>query len=542
MKYPSATAALLALYIRCLASFRPLGFVCSVLALGSSLASEIVPIGSRLELFVDGYLVDRMEGPAELRLHHPTPREIVLVHDQPWEGNITTFHTTFKDGDRYRMYYSGAHYEFDAAAPVVDGNTDVTDHPEVLAYAESTDGIHWERPALGLYEFRGSRQNNISLPRAMLDGVPVNVNCPVVFKDDNPDAPSDSRYKGVFVRANPHGILAFKSPDGLRWSFIRRDPIIIEDVFDSQNVAFWDTIRGEYRIYWRYWAEPLTPEEKRWRPPGYRGVRTTTSKDFINWSEPRDLRYVDSPLEHLYTFQVKPYHRAPHIFIGFPVRYIDRGWSDALRALPQLEHRTTRARKLERMATAVTESLLMASRNGVTFKRWNEAFIRPGIERPETWAYGNQFVSWHALETKSDLEGAPNELSLYATEGYWTGKHSCLRRYTLRLDGFVSVHAPMSGGEIITKTVVFQGDNLSLNFSTSAAGSVRVEIQDSEGRPLPGLTLDECPPLYGDAIARRVTWNPTVEGAFTLSSLENIPVRVRFVLADADLYSFRFSK
>ena len=89
--------------------------------------------------------------------------------------------------------------------------------------------------------------------------------------------------------------------------------------FDSQNLAFWDPTLGKYRAYWRFFTE---------RGNGnYRAIRTATSDDLIHWNEPSDLTYVDSPPEQLYTNQVKPYHRAPHLLIGFPTRYIDRGWS-----------------------------------------------------------------------------------------------------------------------------------------------------------------------------------------------------------------------
>jgi hypothetical protein len=144
---------------------------------------------------------------------------------------------------------------------------------------------------------------------------------------------------------------------------------------------------------------------------------------------------------------------------------------------------------------------------GVAFKRWNEAFLRPGIERPGTWNYGQQFMAWHLVETKSALAGAPVELSLYAVEDSWTGKGSALRRSTLRLDGFVSVSAPTSGGELITKPIRFKGRRLELNFSTSAAGGVRVEIQEATGNPLPGFALADCPAIYDDAIERPVTWS-----------------------------------
>ncbi len=112
-----------------------------------------------------------------------------------------------------------------------------------------------------------------------------------------------------------------------------------------------------------------------------------------------------------------------------------------------------------------------------------------------------------------------------------------LRRYALRVDGFVSITAPLSGGELLTKPFVFSGRRLALNYSTSAAGSIRVEIQDAVGRPLPGFTFADNAELYGDSLDQVVEWkSPDV------NSLAGKPIRLRFELRDADLYSFRFSE
>ncbi len=180
----------------------------------------------------------------------------------------------------------------------------------------------------------------------------------------------------------------------------------------------------------------------------------------------------------------------------------------------------------------------MASRDGVHFDRWNEAFLRPGPERSDTWNYGHQFIAWHAVETKSDLPGAANEISLYASEGAWTGSSNAMRRYTLRLDGFVSINAPWKGGELITRPLKFDGKRLEINFATSAAGSVRIEMQNPDGTPVPGFTLDDCPALFGDSVDRAVTWRKGSD----VSTLAGKAVRLRFVLKDADLYSFRVAK
>ncbi|MGV3662270.1 MAG: hypothetical protein ACO1TE_18945 [Prosthecobacter sp.] len=122
-------------------------------------------------------------------------------------------------------------------------------------------------------------------------------------------------------------------------------------------------------------------------------------------------------------------------------------------------------------------------------------------------------------------------------ESYWTGSSSALRRHTLRIDGFVSASASLSGGEIVTKPFTFTGSRLVLNFSTSAAGGVHVEIQDETGQPLPGFALADCQTVFGDALARPVTW----KAGGDVGGLSGRTVRLRFALKDADLYSFQFT-
>lgn len=507
-------------------------------------------LGGRRELFVDQALVERLTGQAELRLHPPVPQEVSLAHDVPWEGSGSGYHSIFQDGDRYRMYYKA--YEI---SPLREADrTQPEVHPLFCAYAESTDGIHWRRPELGIHTFNGSSANNLVMVSGAQGNLLVDAGHPAVFRDDNPAAPPDARYKAM-VRSDhpkgPRGMLAFKSPDGLHWTPMADHPVITEGAFDSQNLAFWDAERGEYRAYWRHFDRATADQIYR----GVRSIRTATSKDFLNWENQADVVFPDSPPAHLYTNVIKPYHRAPHLLIGFPARYIEReqrgtmddarekatpekmrNWSPSMRALPELDRRQLRAAQRERYGTALTDTMLIASRDGVHFKRWAESFLSPGIERPGTWNYGNQFVAWHVVETHSPLPGAPNELSLYAIENYWADQGSVLRRYTLRLDGFVSAWAPMAGGELITRPIRFSGDTLILNFASSIAGGIRVEIQDESGQPLAGFALADCAPVFGDAIERPVTW---LSGA-DLHTLAGRTVRLRFELQDAHLYAYQF--
>jgi hypothetical protein len=494
----------------------------SLATAGEEPAPSVIDVASRRELFVEDHLIEKISGEAALRLHHPTPREISMVFDAPWEGSASGYHTIFQDGDLYRMYYRGFHLE------VSQGKLASNRHEPFYCYAESTDGVRWTRPELGIVEFDGSKKNNI-----ILKGRGTHNFAP--FKDTNPDCPPDARYKGLGGLKGEGGLFAFQSADGLHWSLITDKPVITNGAFDSQNLAFWDATLGGYRAYWRTFTKGVT-SEKKWAPAGYRAIRTATSDDFLGWSGDADLTYVDSPDEHLYTNQINPYFRAPHILIGFPCRYVERGWSDSMRALPELKNRELRASSSERYGTALTEGVLMASRDGVRFKRWNEAFLRPGVQRPGTWQYGQQYIACHVVQTAPTLPGTPDELSLYATEGYWHNKGGILRRFTLRLDGFVSIRASMTGGELLSRPLTFTGSRLSFNFATSAAGSIRVEIQDPDGKPHPGFALDDCPALFGDTIERTVTWKNGPD----VAPLAGKPVRLRVELKDADLYSFQF--
>ncbi|MDY0169494.1 MAG: hypothetical protein RBS80_23330 [Thermoguttaceae bacterium] len=438
--------------------------------------AEPVDIGSRLELFVDELLVDHLRGDARLHLHKPEPQEVVLTTDAPWEGNTSAYFTVFHDGDLYRMYYRGSHY---------DTTTRKRTHREVTCYAESTDGIRWTKPELGLFEFEGSKANNI-----IWDGQGTHNFTP--FKDANPDCPPEARYKAL--AGGGGGLRALQSADGIRWSLMAEKAVITKGAFDSQNLAFWDAARGRYADYHRGFRD------------GVRDIMTCTSADFLTWTEPEWLEYPGAPKEHLYTNAILPYERAPHILIGFPTRYLPK--------------------------TQQVEPTLMAGRDGRTFHRWTEAIIP--VTAPED-REGNRsnYMAWGMLR----LPGADRELSMYASEAYYTGPDSRMRRFTYRVDGFVSLRANAEGGELLTRPITFAGGKLVLNFATGEGGSVRVEVQDAGGTPIDGFALADCAPLSGDEIDHAVRWQTGGD----LRALAGRPIRLRIVLANADVYSLRFT-
>jgi hypothetical protein len=158
-----------------------------------------------------------------------------------------------------------------------------------------------------------------------------------------------------------------------------------------------------------------------------------------------------------------------------------------------------------------------------------ESFIRPGIGL-ENWVSRSNYPALNIVET------GQQEMSVYVNESYaQEGAH--LKRYSMRIDGFVSVHAGIKEGSITTKLIKFEGKELEINYSTSAAGSVKVELLDADGKPIPGFSKEEAGEIIGNEIKRIVTWknNPF------LSAVSGLPVRLKFYLKDADLFSFKFN-
>jgi len=455
--------------------------------------SEPTNIGSRRELFIDDGLIDQLGGGASRRMHHPQPREIVLNHNAPWEGNGCGYHSLFKDGDLYRLYYKAWKIRLKPGKVASEKIPDI-----FTCYAESRDGKIWTKPELGQVVFDGNEANNIVLDRNSLTRVEGDPGHPAIFRDENPSA--KTRYKGFIRSRGDLGLIAIESDDGFKWSEMADKPVITsaDFAFDSQNVAFWSEAEACYVCYFRTWE---TPHGR------LRTISRTTSTDFLNWSKPAPM-HPNLPGEHLYTNQTHPYFRAPHLYVALPTRFM---------------HGKIRGQAVKGNIGS-TDILFMTSRAGTTsYERlFTEAFIRPGLD-PERWGNRSNYAALNVVPT------GEAEMSIYHQKSG--------HRYVLRTDGFISIQAGAAPGELGTKPLRFRGSRLVLNYSTSAAGSVQVEIQDTTGNPLPGFRLADCQPLVGDQIAGTVGW----QAAPDLGALAGQPVRLRFVMTECDLYSFRFA-
>ncbi|HZQ48114.1 MAG TPA: hypothetical protein VFC07_13945 [Verrucomicrobiae bacterium] len=449
-------------------------------------SKPVVDIGSRIEMFVDNRLIDSQRN-VSLQLQTPVRREVVLVTDKPWEGVSSAYFTVIQDKSVVRLYYRGS-------VPGRDNSP-----RQSTCYAESADGIHFNRPNLGICEFQGSKQNNI-----IYMGAEAHNFAP--FIDRNPHAIPAERFKAL--GGGEGKLFAFASPDGLHWHKLQSEAVLTKGTFDSLNVSFWDENANCYRCYSRYFAGG-----------GYNGpraIQSSSSTDFRHWTDPVPNRYraadgSEPPLEHFYTSATLPCPGAPGTYLSFPKRFVP-----------------DRKKFSDYPDPGVSDAMFMSSRDGAVWDRtFPEAWLRPGPD-PHNWTQRSNMPAWGIVQLD------PAEFSLYVSEHYqWPDNR--LRRLTVRRHGFASVHAGAAGGEFSTRPLVFSGKHLILNCATSAAGSVQVEIQDENGNALPGFSLAAMNTFFGDELDAVASW----KSGNDLSALIGKPVRFHFVLKDADLFALR---
>jgi hypothetical protein len=351
----------------------------------------------------------------------------------------------------------------------------------------------------------------------MANAAPVTHNFSPLL-DSRPDVPADERFKALGGTMES-GLVAHVSPDGIHWKRLVQQPVLTKEMvpfpymFDSQNLAFWSVMESQYVCYFRVFKDDV------------RRICRTTSPDFIHWSAPVLMEYRrhdgTAPIEHLYTNQTHPYFRAPHLYVAIAARFmpgrqvLTDAQATALGVDPGYFHDTS-------------DAVFMTSRGDAFYDReFLTGFIRPGIGA-NNWVSRTNYPALNVVPT------GPTEMSVYVNQDY-AQPTAHLHRYSMRLDGFASAQADYAGGELVTKPVVFQGRRLSINFATSAAGGIRVELQNADGSPIPGFTRDDAVEQIGNEIDRVVSW----KGGDDVSAVAGQTVRLCFVMHDADLFSIK---
>ena len=404
-----------------------------------------INIGSRIEMFVDRYLVEESSN-IEMKLHQPVAKEIAMQLNGPYETTTSTYFTALQDEQgNTRLYYRGN-----------------VGSQEVTLMATSEDGINFTRPSLGVYSVDGSDDNHI----VWMGDQSHNM---APFIDTNPAAPADEKWKAL---GGTGQMYAMKSADGVNWELMQDEPLDISGQFDSQNTAMWDAEAGLYRSFSRVWIN------------GVRAIQMSTSEDFVNWSPPQPFVY-DEPMEHFYTNAIQQLPGAEGVFVGFPMR-MD----------------TTRTNEPSPGQTGVTDAVMITSRDGVYWDReFSESWIPEGYDTTRS-----NMPAWGIIETSEDewstysteqyrLEdnrlrrltfrpygmasiSAGEELGWFSTPTMQFDGDQLLLNFQTATNGFIAVEVRDEFGEVIpgfelSAVQVLSGDELWQEVTWDSGASVR---------------------------------------------------------------------
>lgn len=458
--------------------------------------NAVIDVGDRKQLFIDGLFFESSDNIAQRVVPALKTGEHTLVSDRPWENATLNWFSVMDDAGTYRMWYECYDVE---GWPTTDDTS--------FCYAESLDGIHWNKPSLGLFAYHGATDNNILFRQIGTKETLSRVHGAGVFKDL--DALPEARYKavsqGIFAGFDPpHRVAGMFSPDGLHWT---RLPHPICDVFaDSQYSAFWDEAIGQYVLFGRVAG--------RGRAIG-RAVSPTFDRfealTLVLQTDDRDPSDSD-----LYNPAASKYAYADGIYLMFPSVY--RHTEDTL------------------------DIHLAVSRDGIHWS-WPD-HGRPFVALGATGAFdsGSLYMAQEIVRSGNELwmyyGGSPlthNEAELDALA--IPENRRVYSRVVCRLDGFVSVEAGDMEGGFITPPLAFQGTTLHLNAKTDAAGEIRVGLLDGENRPLVGYSVEDCIPIRGDHIDTTVTWN---DGGKRINTVDK-PVKLTVRMKNASLFAFQFA-
>ena len=470
--------------------------------------------GTQKQILFDDALVEDKRG-FSLTMNPPSRTDApVITADKPWDAKGVS-HPSIVTGEKdvHEIWY----YTSDP-----DGNG------HIMCYATSTEGVTWEKPELGLFEYEGSKDNNI-VSRGKLISVFV----------DPTDKP-ERRYKwigdegtgwgvtsvncggarfryftGELDTWEYHSVVGGYSPDGINWAMY--DKPIMPWYTDTQNVAYWDDRLERYVAYVR-WNEHLHIDETG-RQVGsfdYRTIARSESADFANFPAPEQVVGPDFSLVEdedlagggLYNSAAIKYPCAANAYLIFPSAY----------------HHTSDTLDIQ----------LAVSRDGIHYDRWLDPFLRLGTAG--SFDSNSLYMAAGLIPAGDEIylyyAGYPNRHDLDLTDR----KPQSIGRLRQRLDGFISQDADVDESSLTTVPFILEGNRLELNMDASSRGWLKVEILDASGHVVWGYGKAEADRLMFNSVAQPASWN----GEGDLSSLRGRNVRLRFIGQSTKLYAFEF--
>lgn len=490
-------------------------------------AADVLNIAGQRQLLIDGRFFQDARG-AVLAVHPAAKTgDRTLQADRPWEGGVGSYCSVLKDGDTYHLWYKTG---------------------SIICYARSSDGIRWEKPALGLTEYEGSRENNIVIGHGA-GGVDNGGHGPQVFVD--PVAPAERRFR-LITRQSPPGefVDMYSSPDGIRWTLTHKDILRYSPPgkphhLDSQNVIFWDDRIGKYVAYMR---RNLATEGTQGR-----AIARSESKTLDGFEEVQAARIVMTRdkndlimggidmIDH-YTSAAIKYPWAQDVYFMFPAVYFH-----------YVAGRQSEWPERAPINAGPLHTRFAAGRDGIHWEQYDRRpFVDlglagefdskgarvfyglvPSLDGTRIYIY---FVGTDKLHGWG-REGSDNDELLSKAGLAPSGTPTTISRAVIRMDGFVSARFDYTGGEFTTPPLTFEGNRLVVNLDTSATGVGRIALLDPSGDELDGFGAADCDLLHTcNEINRTVSW----KGNRDVGRLAGKPVRLRFSMRDCDLYAFQF--
>jgi hypothetical protein len=453
----------------------------------------ILKIGTIKQLFADDYILGKLENVYRV-MNKPVKFVdnplIALNPTQKPGGNeliIVSGNVHFdKEEHIFKMWYEGANYYW---------------NHNVVCYAISGDGIHWEMPNLGLIEYNGSKVNNIVFEKG------IGEMAPGVLKDPVAKDPM-RKYKMIYRSRGKNkwplnGINTASSPDGIHWSTWISEDVINKS--DSPNSVLWDAKLGKYVAHTREWEGGKKT----------RVVLQSVSDDFINWDNQKVIMRPDEEdLENaqFYNMEWMPYE---DVYFGFLSVYHEEKGPDRDKVDIQL----TYSRDGWNWQRLGERQPFISNGTEPGNVDWGQIYVmqKPIVVGDEIWIYYVGFKGLHWATHNNELQGSSVNLC------------------KLRLDGFISLE-PGGAGTVITKLFTMSGDRLIVNANASYNASVKVEILNKNGEPMDGFSKADCDVISGDSVKHTVKWN----GNANIGSLKDKPIKIKFYLNQSKIYSFTF--
>lgn len=438
-------------------------------------------------LFLDAMVVEELHGLT--RVFHSVEKydgNPVLTKDRPWEGwGPYLYGTVMWDDGRLKMWYQC-----------------IGQGSGCVCYAESEDGLKWQKPNLGLIEYDGSTTNNI---------ISSEFSIPSVFKISTPDSPE--HHWRMYGFGRKIGVQLASSPDGLNWQLQSPE----EHLFQSSDV-----VNFFYDVYEQRYVATYKTHNRR-----HRAVGIALSPNGLTWHKPVEGAVfgaddLDPDPIQVYGMPAFPYQG---VYIGLPWIYHARFYKYGAYTVPRMH-------EAQEDSLRTIDVQLAWSWNLISWTRPPERQPFIPLGEKESWDSGMIFTARAPVIVNDKLCFYYGGFDKVHDD--YKGIKGAIGVATIRPDGFCSMQADNEEGWLISRREVFHQPKVFINARTEPNGYVVAEFLDRHNRVIKGFSRSDCLPFKGDSIRSPIEWKTKAFPA----NLVVTDKKIRFYLKDADLYSY----